>query len=166
MSPCPAPRAKSPESLNPSLTVMYPLRRKYENGSANIIPRALPHILCAYSIQYMNLKSSMFIPLFTRLYSGDCLYFSNSTNQSSSVRGGRLPVNFQSVIDRPERVSRVIPPSTTILKTQAADAKSHMPTIFRAWGPAVTRNFNPSLFSAAEAATVEIFLKDALCTPL
>ena len=45
--------------------------------------------------------------------SGDALYFENSACQSASLRGVFSPVNFQSVMDRPERVSRVTPPSTT-----------------------------------------------------
>ncbi len=36
------------------------------------------------------------------------------------VVGGLSPVNFQSVMDSPERVRRVTPPSTTMLKTQPA----------------------------------------------
>lgn len=37
----------------------------------------------------------------------------------------RAPVNFHSVIDRPDRVRRVKPPSTTILNTQALQPPSH-----------------------------------------
>lgn len=97
-----------------------------------------------------------------RWYSGDCLYFSNSTNQSSSERGGRPPVNFQSVIESPDLVSRVIPPSTTILKTQAADTKSQIPTAFRAVDPAVTKSFGPSILFADIDAEVKTFLNDGL----
>ena len=63
--------------------------------------------------------------MLTRLNSGDCLYRSNSPVHSASVPGGFSPVNFQSVIDRPERVSRVIPPRTTMLNTQAEEPPSH-----------------------------------------
>ncbi len=35
---------------------------------------------------------------------------------------------FHSVIDRPERVSRVIPPTTTIAKISAQQASSHAAT--------------------------------------
>jgi len=65
MKPCPAPRPNKTESLSPNLNEIYPLWRKYEYGKTNIIPSALPHIRCPYSIQYMNLNSSIFIPLLT-----------------------------------------------------------------------------------------------------
>jgi hypothetical protein len=41
-------------------------------------------------------------------------------------------VNFQSVIDSPERVSRVKPPSTTMLNTQALQPPSHHASALRA----------------------------------
>lgn len=82
------------------------------------------------------------------LYSGDCWYFSNSHAHSSCVSGGRVPVNFQSVIDKPERVRRVIPPSTTKLKTHAAQPKSHIPTAFCARVPFVTSSVRPELVAS------------------
>lgn len=48
------------------------------------------------------------------------------------VLGGRSPVNFQSVIDRPERVRRVRPPKTTILKTQPEVPPNHQAKAFLA----------------------------------
>ena len=68
-------------------------------------------------------------------------------------------MNFQSVMDKPDRVNRVTPPSTTMLNTQAAEPKSHAPTHLRAWGPPVTSSFKPSLLSELLAAKVDIFLK-------
>lgn len=62
-------------------------------------------------------------------------------------------MNFQSVIESPERVSRVIPPSMTKQNTQLAHPKSHNPTAFCAWGPFVTSSFNPEF--AAPLAVVE-----------
>ena len=94
-----------------------------------------------------------------RLYSDDCLYFSNSTSHSSSDMGGRPPVNFQSVIERPDRVT---PPRTTILKTQVADAKSQIPTAFRALGAAVTKNFTPPVFFEEINAELDKFLNESL----
>jgi hypothetical protein len=44
----------------------------------------------------------------------------------------RLPVNFQSVMDRPDLVRRVTPPSTTILNTQALQPPSHQASCRRA----------------------------------
>lgn len=46
------------------------------------------------------------------------------------VLGLPLPVNFQWVMDRPEPVNRVIPPSTTKLKTHALQNPSHAPSYF------------------------------------
>lgn len=108
--------------------VIAPLSANTVNGNANANPSPRPHIRCAHSIQYMNLNSSRAIEMLTRLNSGDCLYRANSAVHSASVPGGFSPVNFQSVIDRPDRVSRVIPPKTTILKTHAEDPPSHQVT--------------------------------------
>lgn len=99
------------------------------------------------------------------MYSGDCWYFSNSHTHSSCVNGGSVPVNFQSVIDKPERVRRVMPPITTKLKTHAAQPKSHIPTAFCAWGPFVTSSLRPELVASdvvefSIAAVVDILLVD------
>lgn len=57
--------------------------------------------------------------------SGETRYFSHSTSQSASVKGGRIPViGFHSVILKPDSVSRVRPPITTIPKTNAEQPKS------------------------------------------
>lgn len=55
------------------------------------------------------------------LYSGNCLYFSNSSCHSASERGGFIPeITFHSVIDSPLSVSRVRPPTTTMVYTKPA----------------------------------------------
>ena len=62
-------------------------------------------------------------------YCGICLYFSNSTNHAASDSGGRMPViTFHSVIDRPDSVSRVAPPTITIKKTSAVTLHSQRRT--------------------------------------
>jgi len=76
----------------------------------------------------MNWKSGRDMRELTRCHSGDALYLSNSASQSASLRGAVSPANFQSVMERPERVRRVTPPSTTIEKTQAAPPASQAPT--------------------------------------
>jgi len=43
-------------------------------------------------------------------------------------------VNFQSVMDRPDRVRRVAPPKATMDATQAAHPPSHQARARRAWG--------------------------------
>ena len=62
-------------------------------------------------------------------YSGICWYFANSEVQSAADNGGTMPIiGFHSVIDRPERVSRVMPPTTTIRKINPQQQKSHAAT--------------------------------------
>ncbi len=59
-------------------------------------------------------------------YCGMSLYFSNSACQAASPRGGSTPITgFHSVMDRPDWVRRVAPPTTTMAKMQAATAHSH-----------------------------------------
>jgi hypothetical protein len=48
------------------------------------------------------------------------------------VSGGRSPPKRQSVMERPERVRRVTPPSTTMLNTQALQVPSHQVSCRRA----------------------------------
>src|SRR6266404_4085276 len=59
-------------------------------------------------------------------YCGISLYLANSAAQSAGESGGRTPrTGFHSVIDKPERVSRVMPPITTIKKISAQQTNSH-----------------------------------------
>src|SRR6185312_5336461 len=63
-------------------------------------------------------------------------YLANSAAQSAAESGGTTPVTgSQSVIDRPERVSRVNPPITTIRKIIAQHTRSQAATALvpRAW---------------------------------
>jgi hypothetical protein len=54
------------------------------------------------------------MPLLISWYSGIWRYFSSSASQAASVSGGSTPsTGFHSVIDRPDSVSRVAPPTTT-----------------------------------------------------
>ena len=55
--------------------------------------------------------------MYTCCHSGYCLYLSNSISHSAFVIGGSVPVSFQSVIESPDRVSLVIPPTVTIPAT-------------------------------------------------
>ena len=55
------------------------------------------------------------------------LYLSNSAAQSASFRGGIAPVSGRhSVIDKPESVRRVMPPTAIITKTSAKRIISQM----------------------------------------
>src|SRR6202047_5672983 len=57
------------------------------------------------------------MPALIRRYCGMSWYFSNSATQDPADSGGRIPVTgCHSVIDRPDKVSRVMPPITTITK--------------------------------------------------
>src|SRR6266446_9327188 len=89
------------------------------------------------------------------LYSGTSLYLANSAAQSAAERGGRIPTTgFHSVIDRPERVSRVMPPTTTIRAIIAQQTKSHAAT-----GPSVF--FSCALIAAPERAVVAVVIDKA-----
>src|SRR5215831_3798091 len=59
-------------------------------------------------------------------YSGTFWYLANSAAQSVGESGGTMPISgFHSVIERPERVSRVMPPTTTIRKISPQQRNSH-----------------------------------------
>src|SRR5712692_9906738 len=65
----------------------------------------------------MVLNWSRLMPELISRYCGMCRYFSNAAAQAAGDSGGMMPVTgCHSVIDRPDRVSRVIPPITTIAK--------------------------------------------------
>ena len=69
------------------------------------------------------------MPLLTWWYCGICRYLANASGQSACDSGGMVPtIGFHSVIDRPEPVSRVAPPTLTIRNTSAATASSHTRT--------------------------------------
>jgi hypothetical protein len=56
----------------------------------------------------------------------------HSTPCTHPTHSQHIPVNFQSVMDRPDLVSRVTPPRTTILNTQALQPPSHQASCRRA----------------------------------
>src|SRR5215217_1412176 len=61
----------------------------------------------------MNLKSLRIKSKFRCLYCAICLYPENAFCQAASLSGGRVPrVGCHSVMESPEPVSRVMPPST------------------------------------------------------
>lgn len=61
------------------------------------------------------------------------MYSSNSSSHPSALIGGLSPANDHDVIDRPDLVSLVIPPSTTIEKVQAAQNASHFARAREDW---------------------------------
>ena len=77
----------------------------------------------------MPLNAASDIPRFTSRYSGVSLYLSKACCQSASVSGGSVPtIGCHSVIDNPECVSRVTPPTTIIANTSAQHSSSHAAT--------------------------------------
>jgi len=77
----------------------------------------------------MYWNSAMLMPALTSTYWGMALYLSNASTQSAWLIGGRAPmIGFHSVIDRPEPVSRVAPPTTTMANTRVAQKNSHSAT--------------------------------------
>ena len=69
------------------------------------------------------------MPRLSRSYCGMVLYLANSACQSASPSGGTTPVTgFHSVMDSPNSVTRVAPPTSTMANTRAATHHSHSPT--------------------------------------
>src|SRR5260370_4095305 len=65
----------------------------------------------------------------SRRYCGICRYFSNSAAQPATDSGGRTPLTgCHSVIDRPDKVSRVMPPITTMMKIMPQQNSSQTAT--------------------------------------
>src|SRR5215475_8035827 len=60
------------------------------------------------------------------------LYLSNSACHADASSGGTTPVTgFHSTIDKPDSVSRVAPPTTTVTNIRAATASNHTRTARR-----------------------------------
>ena len=152
IAPCAAPSPKKETSRAPSRFVIHPFARNAQSGSAKYTPKPRPHILCPYSIQKMNLYSSTVMDALDKRNSGDARYLANSRAQSSAHKGGDSHWNFQSVMDRPERVKRVTPPRTTMLNTHAHPPTSHAPTTRSAKAPPATSGGGAAAAAADAAA--------------
>lgn len=86
------------------------------------------------------------------------LYFSNSAAQAAYDSGGSVPVtSFHSVIDRPDSVSRVMPPTITISMISAATANSQLAMAF---GRTVLRNSDTRAVYALETANASACSQD------
>ena len=91
-----------------------PVSQKKASGSAKTRPTPRASSRCAHSHQKMVLKAPSVMPSLICAYSGICLYLANSSSHSVWESGGMTPwTGFHSVIDRPESVSRVAPPTMT-----------------------------------------------------
>src|SRR5258705_363505 len=85
----------------------------------------------------MVLNSPRLIPALRSRYCGMAWYFSNSARQPDAFSGGTTPVTgFHSTIDRPDSVSRVAPPTTSVTNISAATASSQRRTARRRGGGA------------------------------
>ncbi len=129
MKPCSPPSANIPTSLGSSARGIRPAASSTRNGTRNAKPTRRPRKRCVHSHQKMRLKAPRLMPLLTCWYCGICRYLSKASCQSASDSGGTMPmIGFHSVIDRPEPVRRVAPPTLTSRKTSAATVSSQTRT--------------------------------------
>ena len=95
----------------------FTLKEKYISGNKNPIPISRPRNLCAHSHQKIILNSSNVMLKFCNLNSGISLYKLKYNIQSFWFSGGSNPENnCHSVIESPESVSLVKPPTTIIME--------------------------------------------------
>src|SRR5712692_1863918 len=83
----------------------------------------------------MVLKSPRLMPRLSSRNCGMVWYLANSACQAASSSGGTTPVTGRhSTIERPDSVSRVAPPTTSVATINAATTSSHSRTarVFRA----------------------------------
>ncbi len=72
------------------------------------------------------------MPAFSWMYCGMRRYFAKASCQAASLSGGRAPtMGSHCVIERPEPVMRVSPPTVTIPKMRSAMANSQNATACR-----------------------------------
>ncbi len=103
------------------------------SGTRKTTPISRPSRRWKYSHQKMPLNPASVMPWFTCRYSGVSWYLSNASCHAASESGGSVPtIGCHSTIDRPEWVSRVTPPTTTIANTSAQHTSSHAATCLRA----------------------------------
>ena len=78
----------------------------------------------------MYLKPTKSMSLLTAKYSSDSLYCRNSSSHSYKFNGGKTLCGSQRVIERPDFVSLVCPPITTIANIEALTMPNQAPTNF------------------------------------
>src|SRR5574337_326048 len=77
----------------------------------------------------MDLNSSSDMSKFTFWNCGESWYLEKAICQSCSFSGGMAPmITFHSVMDKPEPVSRVMPPMTTIAKISTQPVNNQVAT--------------------------------------
>ena len=126
IAPCSPPRAKMPASRPSSARGIWPAARNPRNGTRKTTPIRRPRKRCAHSHQKMAWNASRLMPRLTCWYCGICWYLANASSQSACDSGGTMPmIGCHSVMERPEPVRRVAPPTLTIRNTSAATPSSH-----------------------------------------
>src|SRR3546814_7860769 len=84
---------------------------RISDWSSDVCSSDLPRMRWSHSQKKIALNAASDMPRLISLYSGICLYFSNSASHAASLSGGSTPVTgSHSVIDRPDSVRRVMPP--------------------------------------------------------
>src|SRR6185312_5489016 len=117
-------------------------KRNQRKGSRKTSPINRPSRRCRYSSQKMPLKPSRVSSPKTFLDCGVSRYLSKSAFQSESESGGTMPeTGCHSVIESPDSVRRVIPPTTTTAKVRAAQTSSHAATLRRSDGFILPRRY-------------------------
>ncbi len=99
------------------------MARNHSSPSPATSPTKRASARWLHSHQNSGLNSASVMPTLICLYSGICWYLAKSACQSVSLSGGMTPISgFHSVMVRPECVSRVAPPTTTMHSTSAVSA--------------------------------------------
>ena len=95
------------------------------SGNAKASPTTRPSRRCTHSQKKMNLNCDSVMPSWIAAYCGTRLYAAKAASHAVAVSGGIAPLTgFHSVIDSPDSVSRVMPPTTTIANTRLATKRS------------------------------------------
>src|SRR5215471_1210398 len=104
-------------------------RRNHVSGIRNAAPIRRPRRRWAYSHQKIRLNASSVIPRLTCSYSGVAWYLRNASSHCAAETGGSVPtIGCHSVIDNPEWVSRVMPPTTTMARRSVQQRNNQMAT--------------------------------------
>ena len=125
IAPCSAPSTKMPPSFSASGGRICGAAENRARAARNTTPISRPSRRWKYSNQKMPLNSSQAHAevdlLVLRASAGTC---ERSSCHAGSESGGSVPtIGCHSTIDRPECVSRVTPPTTTIAKTRAQQSE-------------------------------------------
>ena len=126
-APCSPPRTKNRTSRGRSERGRRPRNQNQTSGTTKATPSSRPQRRWIHSIQNRPWNPRSPMPGCRIWYWGICLYRANRCSQSAWDRGGRTPeTGAHSMMDRPEPVRRVTPPSTTMTKIMKQIANSQI----------------------------------------